>query len=80
MRGKRINRDDGIRIVIQNNRNIRSKDQRFDAFPKNPDSGTIPDHTWDLDCITAQIGCDAWRFSFDSWFHSFAPLLLIFMK
>jgi hypothetical protein len=77
MRGKWINRDDGIRIVIQDNRNIRRKDQGFDSFSKNPDSRAVSDHARDLHCITAQIGSDAWCFSFNSWFHYFAPFLKI---
>jgi hypothetical protein len=37
MRGKWINRDDGIRIIIQDYRNICRKDQGFDSLSKNPD-------------------------------------------
>ena len=72
---ERIDCNDRVRIIVQDDGNVGCEDQGFDPFPEDADARTIPDDARNLDGVATQIGSDARRFFFGSFFHKpFLPL------
>jgi hypothetical protein len=63
---ERIDSDQRIGVVIDRLRRICRKDDRFNALPKNPNTGTFGDDTRHLDDISAK-----WRRNLRDVFSSF---------